>query len=464
MHLSIEPSIRHYKLLTFAAALFMLLPLPIMQYVGEEGLMALKSYEMFVRGDWLHPSIFGAIWPHSPLWHWPVILISSLIGWEHVDLAIRLVSVAASWLTAWAVGSTARWLFTESPGAGWLAALIYLCMGEIAFWYGWLGYLDATFGFFVFASIAFLWRAIADEALRHLFVALIMVSLAFLTKNITAYGLLSLSGLVLLWRLNRWRLLLNPRFLLPSLLALAVPLFWQRLILPEHLSTASFSINDALRNFIGYGLFDYLWHWFSYPFIFAFRALPVSLLLLYLWLGRKHVFRSDPRLTTAGFILLVCLLPFWISAGATPRYLVPLYGLVALLLTGLTLQLDKKRLRQAVHLLLLIVVLKLPYSFGILPYIKDWRAERNVKVVAEEIMQLTPEMPLRTLNDVSTGLAIAAYIDVWRQEQPPIHWYDGKESGGYVLAEVETPGLGQLIKSWRLRGDHVYLYRQEVSR
>jgi len=29
----------------------MLLPLPIMQYVGEEELMALKSYEMFVRDD-----------------------------------------------------------------------------------------------------------------------------------------------------------------------------------------------------------------------------------------------------------------------------------------------------------------------------------------------------------------------------------------------------------------------------
>jgi len=31
------------------------------------------------------------IWPHSPLWHWPVIAISQLIGWEHVGIAARLL-------------------------------------------------------------------------------------------------------------------------------------------------------------------------------------------------------------------------------------------------------------------------------------------------------------------------------------------------------------------------------------
>ncbi|MDQ6972543.1 MAG: hypothetical protein Q9M30_07835, partial [Mariprofundaceae bacterium] len=75
-----------YKWLALAAALSMLLPLPVMQFVGEEGLMALKSYEMFVRDDWLHPSILGFVWPHSPLWHWPVIMISKLLGWQHVDI------------------------------------------------------------------------------------------------------------------------------------------------------------------------------------------------------------------------------------------------------------------------------------------------------------------------------------------------------------------------------------------
>ena len=458
MSFSIEPSLKLYKFLTIIAGLLMLLPLPIMQYVGEEGLMAIKSYEMFVRGDLMHPSILGGIWPHSPLWHWPVIGISTLIGWEHVDIAIRLVSVIASWLSACVVAFTANWLFKDKPQAGWLGALIYLSMGEVAFWYGWLGYLDATFGLFLFSSIALLWRAIAEESLKWFIVSLLLVSLAFMTKNITSYALYGFSGLVLLKQFGRWHLLLKPQFLLIGLSALIVPWLQQTYIVPANTNTASFSINDALRNFIGYSLMSYLGHWISYPLVFAFRALPVSLFVIWLWLRRKHHFHFDHTLTTLLLILLVCLLPFWVSAGATPRYLVPLYGLAALLLTGLTLQLNPQHLRQAITLIALFILLKIPYSVVALPYIKDWRPERDVKVVAEEVMKLTENAPLRTQNDVASGLAVTAYIDVWRQDRPPVTWYHGKERGVYILAEVETPSLGQLVKTWRLRGDHVYLY------
>lgn len=445
------------KVLTCMAALFMLLPLPVMQYVGEEGLMALKSYEMFVRDDWLRSSIFGMVWPHSVLWHWPVIVISNIIGWVHVDIAVRLVSVIASWLTALSAGLMARWLFNQRY-AGWLAALVYLSMGEVAFWYGWLGYVDATFGLFIFTAIATLWRAIATGRFGWFFASLLLISLAFLTKNITAYALYGASGLLLLWRLKQWQLLKRPLFLSAGLMALSVPMAWQSLVVPAGENTATTTAHDVLRNFAGYGLWAYLKHWLTLPLIFLFRALPVSLLLVWLWLRRKFHFKKNPTIATLSLLLLICFLPFWISAGATPRYLVPLYGLVALLLTGLLLQLDPIQLRQSVVLMALIVLVKIPYSLGILPYIKDWRPQRDVKIVAHEIIQQTLNAPLRTQDDVATGLAIAAYIDVWRQQRPPIRWYDGKESGVYILAEVETPGFGQLIKTWRLRGDHIYLY------
>jgi len=454
----IEPNLLWYQRLTVAAALLMLLPLPIMQYVGEEGLMAMKSYEMYVRGDYLHPSILGTIWPHSPLWHWPVIGISNLIGWQHVDISVRLVSVFSSWLTAAMAGFTAAWLFKHRTEAGWLAALIYLTMGEVAFWYGWLGYLDATFGLFVFSSIALLWRAIAEESLKWFIISLLLVSLAFMTKNITAYALYGFSGLILLWQLQRWQLLKKPLFLLFGLSALIVPWLQQTYVVLPGANTASVSINDALRNFSGFGLLDYLQHWLSYPLLFIGRAFPLTLFFIWLWLRRKFIYTADDSIKVAALILLACLLPFWLSAGATPRYLIPFYGLAALIITGLSLQLDRKQLQTAIKLVALIIMLKIPFSLAILPYIKDWRPERDVKVVAEEIMQISKDAPLQSQNDVATGLAIAAYIDVWRQDKPPVTWYAGKATGLYILAEVETPEFGQLVKHWRLRGDHVYLY------
>jgi len=168
----------------------------------------------------------------------------------------------------------------------------------------------------------------------------------------------------------------------------------------------------------------------------------------------------NENLLTLSFILLACLAPFWLSAGGTPRYLVPLYGLAAVLLTGFCLQLDKIRYRSTIILITVFVLLKAPYSFAVLPYIKDWMPERNVKIVAEDIMHLTANAPLRTQNDVATGLAIAAYLDVWRQDRPPIHWYQEQEKGVFIMAEMASPQLGNLIKTWQLRGDTVYLYWQ----
>jgi len=129
-------------------------------------------------------------------------------------------------------------------------------------------------------------------------------------------------------------------------------------------------------------------------------------------------------------------------------------------LTGLLLQLDARRIHQGVMLMGLIVLLKIPFSLAVLPYIKDWMPERDVKQVAREVMQLTTDAPLLTENDVATGLAIAAYIDVWRQDRPPVIWNSDRAARAYVLAEVETPALGRLVKYWPLRGDHVYLYSQ----
>ena len=442
-----------------AAVIAMFLPLPIMQYVAEESYYALGAYEIFVDGHWWYQSVFGLPWPKTPLYNWLIIGVAQVIGWQQLEIATRLVTVSASLGSAAVVFFMAHRLFPQQQTTPWLAALIYLTMGEITFWYGWLGYADATFGFFIFAAISSLWIAIEDEQVKWLLLSLVLISLAFLTKNVSCYVMYGSAGLVLLWRYKQWHLLLKPLYVLPVLVSFSLPWMYQNLILAGG-ANASVAIGDAMRNFLGYSLFKYISHWVSYPLLFLGRAFPVTLILIWLYLKEKQRYVLSRDLVTMLYILLICLLPFWLSAAGTPRYLIPFYGLLALVVTGLTLQLNIRQSALVFKVIIIVILIKIPYSFAALPYIKDWRPERDIRAVVEDIMQITDGKTLRTKNDVSTGLSIGCYINVRTPHDQFVHWYDGKEHQVYILSEVEDPKLGELVKQWRLQGNHTYLYWQ----
>jgi len=442
---------------TLIAAVFMLLPLPVMQYIGEESWYTLSAYEMYIHHNWWHQTLMGSDLSKTPLFNWLVIAVTYLTGWDHLEIAPRLVSVFSTWGSAFVVFKMAGRFFPDHANAGWLGALIYLTMGDVFFWYGWLGYADGTFGFFIFSAVCCLWLAIEDEKPSSFIAALSLISVAFMIKNISCYAIFGLAGLVLIQRYHRWHLLMKPSFMLPGILALSLPWLYQSLFIQAGSNTEGAILHAAL-NFKGFGLIDYIYHWISYPALFLARAFPVSLLLIWFFWREKQRYTMDSNLLTLLWLLLVCLAPFWLSAGGSPRYLVPFYGLLALLITGLTLQLDHEKLKTVFKIVLIIIILKIPYSFAVLPYVKDWRPERDIKAVAEEILQITNGKPLRTRNDVSTGLSIGAYINVRTPPEQFFRWYDGKEKHVYILSEAENPEFGELIKHWRLQGNHTYLY------
>jgi len=443
--------------LCLLAGMAMLLPLPVMQYVGEESYYAVSVIEMHITGNYWHHLILGAEWPKTPLFHWQAMAVASLIGWEHVEIAVRAVSVYSTWISALTVGLMSRHLFNAGANGGWLAALLYLSMGEVSFWYGWLGYADANFGMFVFTAIAALWLAIERKHMGWLVLSLLLVSCAYLSKNISAYYFYGVAGLVLLYRMQRWRLLLHPGFIALGLFSLLVP-WWYQSTYAHNGSNSMIAIMDGLRNFQGYDFSQYLAHILSYPFIFFFRAMPVGFLLLWLLLRKKVKFSLQSESVTLLLILAACFIPFWISAGGSPRYLVPFYALVAIFFTGLLLQMQDEVRRLAIKLMIVVLILKIPYSLLVLPYLKDWRPERSLLAVAEDVLHRTEGETVRSLNDIASGLSIAAYMDVRLPPEKYIRWYNGVENGVYIIVDLPDESLGQLIKQYPIRGRYLYLY------
>jgi len=446
--------------MTLGAALCMLLPLPMLQYIGEESVFALKSYEMFLSGNYLQTSLYGNIMKDPPLYHWPIIGIAQVIGWEYLEVAMRFVSVVASWLSALMLGLFANHLFKDKQ-AGWLTACVYLCLAEVMFWYGWLGYVDMSFACALLAANLALWRAFEARNAYWYVLACLCLALSVLLKNITAYPLFAATACVLLWHMRCWSFLYNPFVVLGTVLAFVIPMLWSHAVSSGgDAAQSQIMWSEILRKFSNIAIIPYLQHFFEMPLQLLLRSAPISLFLLFLYWKYRQRWLWDAKLVTLSLLALFSFMPFWFAPGGSPRYFLPVYPWLALLFAYLLLQVHLKHLRTALQCMLVLLLLKIPYSLGVLPYIKDAMPERDLKVVAQAIVQHTEGWPIRSMNVASTGLSVAAYINTMRDNGDYIRYYSGqKQHNTFVMSYDPQPQLGQADQVYRIRGDHLYLYR-----
>jgi len=446
--------------ITIGAALCMLLPLPMLQYIGEESVFALKSYEMFLSGNYLQTSLYGNIMKDPPLYHWPIIAIVQLIGWDYLEVAIRFVSVMASWLSALMLGLFAARVFQDKQ-TGWLAACVYLCLVEIMFWYGWLGYVDMSFSCVLLAANLSLWRAIEDKSSMWYVAACVLLAVSVMVKNITAYPLFAVTALVVTYYQRSWRFLFRPWVLFGSVVALLIPVLWGHTVSNGDVEQTHVMWAEILRKFSHIDPLTYLFHFFEMPLQLFLRSAPLSLFLVFLWIKHRQRWSWHPLLSQFSWITLLIFLPFWFAPGGSPRYFLPVYPWIALVLTFLLMQLHLQYMQTALKWMLVVLILKIPYSLVVLPYMKDGMVERDLKEVAQDIVLQTEGWPIRSMNVASTGLSVAAYVNVMRDHGDYIRYYTGQDQHTFVISYGLQPQLGLPYKTYHIRGDTLCLYRIE---
>ena len=435
------------RVLTVLAGLALLLPIGI-QFIGEESVYAFFLENMMKTGDALHAFY------RPPLFLWAAWGIKALLGDVSPEIPLRLVSIGASWLGALVAAAFAR----ESFGgrhAPWLAALGFLLVGEVQFWYGWLGYADAMFHCFVFASMTSAWLAARRRSLGWLAAGVAAANLAFMTKSLIAYTFFFSTLGLAAWMFGAIRFVLRPASLLILSASLAGPWFWEHAHGGNGGATASLMHDIAMR-FNSFDPLSYLRHMAEVGFQFTARTLPVLALVAWHVIARKEPFLSGD----SGRMLVVLgvnLLPFLLAPQSGMRHLVPLYGWASLILTWWALHFDARMTRRLVMVATVTLALKVPYSFAALPYLKEHGPNHAFRPIVQEVAGVTRcKAGLRLADDSFVGFSVMMYYSRLCHVRAPLRFLAAGDQDVYVFAYDRVP-QGRVVKAYEIFGGKRYL-------
>lgn len=432
------------------------LPTLFFYLVGEEGIYTITSMEMWHQGNWLQQIMYGSDNHRPPLVNWLIMPLANLIGWQHVAVAARSVSIAATLgMIGWLYWLS-RKLFADRSFA-LFAALAGLSLADLLLYRGWLTYTDPVFAFFTFGAMATLWTAALERHKGWLLVSVLLVSCAMLSKAFTAYIFYGTVALVLLWQRPARDFLLSPAALLIFALALIVPFAWFAM-LPQVGGHSSSMLSEIARKLSAQDLSSYLRYLLAFPLETAFRLSPAVLLAVYL-LARKRVQQESMPVPFRAALLVAGLgfLPYWLSPQSGIRYLLPIYPFIALVSARIIWRAGESARILALRWFAGIIAFKFLFALVLFPYYQSHYRGENYAQAAQAIMERTRGFPLYT-NDVrSVGLSIVGYIDATRFPQAPLTYPTAHFDSGFVLSREADPSLGELAETYTLAGDQTFL-------
>lgn len=452
---AVGPAIlRTYWILFAFAAFSFLTTLPI-QYVGEEAVYPLMSYEMFFHGKYLTPVMFGENYWRPPLYNLMIIPVARVIGWDYMLIAARLVTLSATIISALLSAWFVKRLTADKTFAVF-TALVYLTLGDVLFYGGWLCYSDPVFSLFVLTSIVLGWISLAEKRYSYLAGAVLALTAAFLTKVLTAYIFYGTAMVIIAYRKRCISFLSSWKSLLLHGLALMVPVLWY------HSVPATGSSYNILSD-ITSKLRPETWqHYFiqvlTYPLLTIEQLLPAAGIIIYAYWRKQTLgkWREQPDMVTVLIILSVNYLPYWLSPQSGIRYLIPLYPLAAIILAYMAFHGAPKVRGWAVNWLIAAIVLKFIFGLWVGPYLYNDR-KGSFETVARDIVNITGQHNLYALNSAASGISTIAHIDRLIFPRAPLISPPAQFDNGLVISYTLDQNLGKLYKKYRIAGDNLYL-------
>ena len=428
-------------------------------YMGEEAAYTISSYEMWYHHHFLYPTTFGLAYWRPPFFNWLIICFASLIGWEHMLVASRVVTALATIATSFMLMWLANRLF-KAAYFGLFAALVYLT-SDALFYHGWLAYSDPLFAFFVICAISFLWVANIEQRYAFVWLSVSALVAAFITKALTAYVFYIVSFVLIIYYDGKTKaFLLKPLNLLAYLFSIFFYFFWNII---SHKTTLIGMWTDIFNKFHTFYWRGYIQQIIIFPLEVVCRFLPASGLAIYYSVKKKF-----KKITFNQYLIKILLgitllnfIPYWLAPHTSIRYILPLYPFAALLLAIGLWHLPKRQLKTIVGWLALAILVK--YAALVIMYYYQLYYRGDYTVAAQQVIMQTNRFPVYSNDFVATGLSVTAEIDRLIYPSPPLQVAQfTKEKNYFVINDKFDPKLGRFYKRIKLgkQGTNIYLLCQ----
>jgi hypothetical protein len=115
-------------------------------------------------------------------------------------------------------------------------------------------------------------------------------------------------------------------------------------------------------------------------------------------------------------------------------------------------------MKKTLAIVIIILILKIPFSFFALPYVKGgYRTSGDLQKVASDIIQIADGNPIYCTNVTSAGMGVCANLDMKLPENQFVK-RKPETDYGVILTYNTSDRYGKLIKEYAFRGNHMYLY------
>ena len=300
---------------------------------GSEGRWAEITREMFLTGDFFHPTIGGEPYFDKPLLtYWLITGVSALTGTLN-EWVVRLPSAIFGFTSIWATVILGRRLWSVQVGclAGWLLLTSY----GVLFWSR-TAAADTENLAAITLCILWYWVRRDRPNFKTFLIFYLIACLGALTKGLTAVVVPIVAILPDLVLEKRWKALLRPSHFLALAVALGVyltPFVYASMSRPQDYHSSGLGLvfqENILRYFRA---FDHEEPFYIYLYAVPLLVLPWAPLLVTSLIGLLPIWKDlDKRTRWLIAATAMIFLFFTLSDSRRKYYILPITPLCALLM------------------------------------------------------------------------------------------------------------------------------------